>query len=529
MEVGACSSGSRVPKQVVLSFDKKAEKFGGTLVGKILTGKKLNIPTVISMIRKGWKLEDDLEVHEMDGSQLTFLFRFHNVKDYGRILKGRPWSIQGFLLNLQVWEDHMVLKDVSFEKSPFWIQFHGVPLEAFDEQNAKILGDSVGETVMFENPMVGGRLERSFIRARVLVDLSESLSSGFWVPRVNRDAAWVSVKYERLQYFCFSCGRVDHEGKGCSVSLARKEGEGKENLFGSWFGTSGAKTVEDRVVVCKAEWCEVEHLELGDSDRSSRRSWSPGKQNFSDNGASGVDTSGGRSEPGEDNCQNHFRLSQEIFCQTFDTKGQGAQSFSSTPDSELTSGRHGLSKKDEYIDVDVLLDPIGEGQPTGLELLGQTFGAVVPDVSQAHQAIRITPQIKTHDYGKEGAKGDIGVGQRYIMEFPAESGPNLNGPLAPARLSPISSMALSLQQVHLKRPGSSSHRGRRTNHRTLKSLARRSLGAPPNASRLDSQVIGEIEFPNSWIRGSSDPNEVVLSSSDSQNAGGWMGPTAGAP
>ncbi|KAI9126058.1 hypothetical protein K1719_003476 [Acacia pycnantha] len=425
----------------------------------------------------------------MDGSQLIFLFRFHNVKDYGRILKGRPWSIQGFLLNLQVWEDHMVLKDVSFEKSPFWIQFHGVPLEAFDEQNAKILGDSVGETVMFENPMVGGRLERSFIRARVLVDLS----------------------------------------KGCFVSLARKEGEGKENLFGSWFGTSGAKTVEDRVVVCKAEWCEVEHLELGDPDRSSRRSWSPGKQNFSDNGASGW-----------------IRLG-------------GAQSFSSTPDSELTSGRHGLSKKDEYIDVDVLLDPIGEGQPTGLELLGQTFGAVVPDVSQAHQAIRITPQIKTHDYGKEGAKGDIGVGQRYIVEFPAESGPNLNGPLAPARLSPISSMALSLQQVHLKRPGefdsptapskrqrklifdvperlspprasgSSSHRGRRTNHRTLKSLARRSLGAPPNASRLDSQVIGEIEFPDSWIRGSSDPNEVVLSSSDSQNAGGWMGPTAGAP
>ncbi|KAI9112390.1 hypothetical protein K1719_016587 [Acacia pycnantha] len=433
------------------------------------------------MIRKGWKLEDDLEVHEMDGSQLIFLFRFHNVKDYGRILKGRPWSIQGFLLNLQVWEDHMVLKDVSFKIS-FRIQFHGVPLEAFDEQNAKILGDSVGETVMFENPMVGGRLERSFIRARVLVDLSESLSSGFWVPRVKRDAAWVSVKYERLQYFCFSCGRVGHEGKGCSVSLARKEGEGKENLFGSWFGTSGAKTVEDRVVVCKAEWCEVEHLELGDSDRS---------------------------EPGEDNCQNHFRLSQEIFCQTFDTKGQGAQSFSSTPDSELTSGRHGLSKKDEYIDVDVLLDPIVEGQPTGLELLGQTFGAVVPDVSQAHQAIRITPQIKTHDYGKEGAKGDIGVAsskrqRKLIFDVPER--------LSPPRAS-----------------GSSSLRGRRTNHRTLKSLARRSLGAPPNASRLDSQVIGEIEFPDSWIRGSSDPNEVVLSSSDSQNAGGWMGPTAGAP
>ena len=57
----------------------------------------------------------------------------------------------------------MVLKDVSFSEASFWVQFQGLSIEAFDNTNAKILGDSIVETVMYECPMVRGRLERSFI------------------------------------------------------------------------------------------------------------------------------------------------------------------------------------------------------------------------------------------------------------------------------------------------------------------------------------------------------------------------------
>ena len=33
-------------------MDGQAEKYGGALVGKTLTGKNLNVPTVFSMIKK---------------------------------------------------------------------------------------------------------------------------------------------------------------------------------------------------------------------------------------------------------------------------------------------------------------------------------------------------------------------------------------------------------------------------------------------------------------------------------------------
>ena len=108
------------------------------------------------MIKKGWQLDKEVEIHDLDRDHLTFLFRFKEVKDFRRILKGWPWSIQGHLLNLQVWEECMVLKDVDFSVAPYWVQFHGIPLEAFNSSNAKILGDSVGEAVMFEKPLSNG-------------------------------------------------------------------------------------------------------------------------------------------------------------------------------------------------------------------------------------------------------------------------------------------------------------------------------------------------------------------------------------
>lgn len=181
-EVENSSSPDRM-KQVVLDLDEKDERPGGSLVGKLLTNKSLNIPTVISMIKKGWQVETEFDVHVLDRNNLIFLFRFQDNKDYGRILKGRPWSILGFLLNLQVWDDSMILEDVNFEEVPFWVQFHGLPIVAFDNNNAKILGDSVGETVMLEKPMNGGRLGRNFIRVRSLIQPNKPLTSSFWVPR----------------------------------------------------------------------------------------------------------------------------------------------------------------------------------------------------------------------------------------------------------------------------------------------------------------------------------------------------------
>ncbi|KAK4285073.1 hypothetical protein QN277_001817 [Acacia crassicarpa] len=255
MEVGQ-SSVAKTPKQVELDLDETVDSHGGTLVGRVETTKRLNIPTVISMIKKGWHMGDELEIHELDRNKFIFLFRFKKGDDFYRILKGRPWSVLGHLLNLQIWKECMVLEDVDFNWTPFWLQFHGLPIEAFNGPNAIKLGEAVGSPVMYELPKVGGKLTRSFVRVRTLLQLNAPLTAGVWVPRKRNKPAWVSIKYERLQSFCFQCGCIIHEGGGCKEPMFSKDLK-VQGEYGSSMCTQAVRTLEDILQVCQEGWPEV--------------------------------------------------------------------------------------------------------------------------------------------------------------------------------------------------------------------------------------------------------------------------------
>ncbi|KAK4267450.1 hypothetical protein QN277_024229 [Acacia crassicarpa] len=258
MEVGMASEARR-QKNVLLRSSQNQRRRKKALVGKIHTHKNLNYPTVVSMINKAWQVEDGVDILDLDRNNFIFLFRFNNAEDYFRILRGRPWNILGHLLNLQEWEDDMVIEEVSFDSAPFWVQFHGLLMDVFDSVNAKILGDAVGEAVMVEDPMVDGRMRRTFIRVSSLLRLNEPLVSGFWVPRESKKPVWVKVRYERLQNFCYKCGCLVHVGKGCKVEVSSEVFEDNRE-FGPWLSTQSVRTFDDVLVICRKGWPEVRLL-----------------------------------------------------------------------------------------------------------------------------------------------------------------------------------------------------------------------------------------------------------------------------
>ncbi|KAI9077607.1 hypothetical protein K1719_040444 [Acacia pycnantha] len=176
MDRGSNNSGRKTSRAVQLNLNSSinAQK-GRTLVGRLETDKNLNKGIVVSMIKKGWGLDKGMELHELPDNN-AFIFRFPKQEDYIRVLKGRPWSIQGALLNLQHWEEFTVFHEVDFDWCPFWIQFHGLPHIAFDHANAVTLGNAVGKTMMFESPKIHDKLTRTFIRARVLVNIWDSIT-----------------------------------------------------------------------------------------------------------------------------------------------------------------------------------------------------------------------------------------------------------------------------------------------------------------------------------------------------------------
>ncbi|KAK4283490.1 hypothetical protein QN277_000434 [Acacia crassicarpa] len=548
MEEGQ-SSGTKNNKQVVLTLERNVEQSGGTLVGKILSSKSLNVPTVVSMIKKSWQLDDEMEIHELDRSQLIFLFRFHHVKDYARVLLGRPWSIQGCLLNLQVWEDLTVLEDIKFGEAPFWVQFHGLPLEAFENGNAKVLGDTVGEAVMYEKPKVEGRLGRGFIRVRSLIQLTDPLSHGFWVPRNQKPLAWVTVKYERLPDFCYIYGCIGHKESGYRASEGSDRGDHGERAFDSWLNTVDLRTFTDVVEVCKDTWCEASFLEEKTPTTKARRSWTP------------VLTApiGHRPDSRDPLCQNLFRSATEHADQLTLRLSVG----NSTDGDMLGVQKAPVDQRtfnadDEKIPCDLPLtqsdmlmcSPHSVEKTHAVDLV-HSLNTVGPMVEKA-QSEGPADVVKSSPTAFESELGDH-------VEFPNELEIGHTSLIPFNGLSPISAISKSFMGCHLKRqledsedhpavtkrqrklsfeehvitqpvcsPAKQKQCGRRKNCRALKSLIR-SQPLVKQPEEIGGDLINkEIDFPAEWLNGNVGANETEFSSS-TQNAGGWMGPTTGAP
>lgn len=180
--------------------DSQASITKSTLIGKLMVKKIYTSATIRPMLLKGWNLRKT--VHISDLSNNMYMFSFEDGVDCNRVLQGRPWMLLGHLLQLQFWHSFLPLHDVQWILSPFWVQMHGIPIEGLSVKNGQLLGQKIGEVVGVEKPIVNGRLVRSFLRARVLVDVTRPLLEGIWVPRPNMCDLWISFKYEKLQTFC---------------------------------------------------------------------------------------------------------------------------------------------------------------------------------------------------------------------------------------------------------------------------------------------------------------------------------------
>ncbi|KAI9111863.1 hypothetical protein K1719_017553 [Acacia pycnantha] len=64
------------------------------------------------------------------------------------------------------------------------------------------------------------------------------------------------IKYERLQNYCYDCGRIRHEARNCKYPAASKEEDYTEGRAGNSLGTPHVKTKEDTLVVHDRGWDE---------------------------------------------------------------------------------------------------------------------------------------------------------------------------------------------------------------------------------------------------------------------------------
>ncbi|KAK9270271.1 hypothetical protein L1049_025848 [Liquidambar formosana] len=147
------------------------------LVGKLVADKVINKNSVRSIIMGAWNLANHLSITFLAPN--TFLFGFSNEDDCSRIFSSGPWFIRGLHLVLKEWSSGLVLEEINFNFSPFWVQVHGLPPEFKTSANGLKIGPSIGCLLEVDALRVGHLVWSKFIRIKVGIDVQNPLKTGF--------------------------------------------------------------------------------------------------------------------------------------------------------------------------------------------------------------------------------------------------------------------------------------------------------------------------------------------------------------
>nr|XP_023917378.1 uncharacterized protein At4g02000-like [Quercus suber]POF04428.1 uncharacterized protein CFP56_32041 [Quercus suber] len=177
-------------KKVVLS--KKNQVKECVIAAKFFTKRALNIEAVARTFRPLWRTKASFHITNVGDNIL--LFTFDLEVDAVKVLLGEPWSYDRHLVVLQRFEGKKPIKEVVFNSVKFWIQLHDLPYKFMNPETAIEIGESIGEVIIPQDAseMHGG----TFMRVRVLVDISRPLCRGRKVNFEEDLEGWVSFQYE---------------------------------------------------------------------------------------------------------------------------------------------------------------------------------------------------------------------------------------------------------------------------------------------------------------------------------------------
>ena len=201
------------------------------IVARFLTRRPLNLEAIANTFSPLWRSKSGFKVRNI-GNHVT-LFSFENISDVERILSSEPWSFDKHIMVLSRYEKENPINASELNKVAFWVQVYDIPLRFRNKEIAEQICEIVG-TILHpseDTDNEGG----SFIRVRVMVDISKPLCRGRRISLEDGKAHWVSFKYERLPNLFYWCGCLTHNDRDCEKWI---ESEGslkpEEQQFGSW-------------------------------------------------------------------------------------------------------------------------------------------------------------------------------------------------------------------------------------------------------------------------------------------------------
>ncbi|XP_042969013.1 uncharacterized protein LOC122301685 [Carya illinoinensis] len=208
------------------------------LLGLVVADKVVNKEAFKATMVQIWKIRGGVQFKGV-GTNL-FLIEFQNSSDIAKVKLGRPWQFDRNLICLEDYNGLIAPGEMVFDKEPMWVQMHNIPLGGMTRRVGRNIGELVGEVLEVDVDKEGVGWG-PYLRVNISVNITKPLMRGV-VSSFNGNRVWIPFKYERLPFFCFSCGIIKHGAAGCEKMTQMRSMHGNEEFqYGAWLRASYQK------------------------------------------------------------------------------------------------------------------------------------------------------------------------------------------------------------------------------------------------------------------------------------------------
>ncbi|XP_013588995.1 uncharacterized protein At4g02000-like [Brassica napus] len=194
-------------------FTDLIDKYKLSLVGRMFHQDGRSVDALIKHMpkRRIWDVEGRVRGTNLGNNK--FQFDFNKEEDLQRVLLRRPCHFNKWSFSLERWTP--TIKEDFPNSLLLWVTITGVPTHYKKDESYRSIGKALGEV---------DKVDVDNGRVRVYINVDEPLQFERRAGYTNGDVIKVSLQYEELHRFCFTCKRISHE-EGTCLDLSPEQRE----------------------------------------------------------------------------------------------------------------------------------------------------------------------------------------------------------------------------------------------------------------------------------------------------------------
>jgi len=112
------------------------------LIGKLLSDRVVSKDFLKAPLRRAWRPAGETVFQAIEDNM--FVVEFDNEWDKIRIMEGRPWLFDGYLISLAEFDGLTFPANINFDSAAFWVRMYKLPLSCMGRDVGFKMGASMG-------------------------------------------------------------------------------------------------------------------------------------------------------------------------------------------------------------------------------------------------------------------------------------------------------------------------------------------------------------------------------------------------